>query len=76
MLPESENNAAREFFLTLDTECRGQVPASMTCDSCVSVNSPSHPSRMHVSLCVASCRCHGLRCVRPRVSLWHNRSVP
>ena len=25
MLPESENNVAREFFLNLDSECRGQV---------------------------------------------------
>ena len=25
MLPENENNAARDFFLALDTECRGQV---------------------------------------------------
>eukprot|EP00439_Symbiodinium_sp_Y106_P070852 s2051_g12.t1 len=34
MLPESENNAAREFFLTLDTECRGQVPWATMCEAC------------------------------------------
>ena len=26
MLPENENNAARDFFLALDTECQGQAP--------------------------------------------------
>lgn len=34
MLPENENNAAREFFLTLDNECRGQVPWATMCEAC------------------------------------------
>eukprot|EP00438_Fugacium_kawagutii_P019592 Skav228916 [mRNA] locus=scaffold2504:104207:106753:+ [translate_table: standard] len=34
MLPESENNAAREFFLSLDTECRGQISFAAVCQAC------------------------------------------
>lgn len=33
MLPESENNVAREFFLHLDTECRGQIPWTAVCEA-------------------------------------------
>jgi len=34
MLPESENNAAREFFLNLDTDCLGKVPWTALCEAC------------------------------------------
>jgi len=34
MLPESENNTARDYFLALDVECRGQVPWTVLCEAC------------------------------------------
>lgn len=34
MLPESENNVAREFFLNLDTEYRGKIPWTAVCKAC------------------------------------------
>lgn len=33
MLPESENNTARDFFLALDVECRGQVAWESFCEA-------------------------------------------